>query len=559
MRSDYFISRFGLIAALVLVATVSAAQRTPPTRDTPLRQRFLTALSTGDIPAVRSYLAQGIDAHDAVAHAAANCRVALVRYLVQERHLSTERAISFALMCENQEDVEDMLAILIPVGTIERPDYDLAISLAQQHGFGRVLTLLPTARIVAPPPAPLPTAADFWNALQQRRDISPFVTHGIDPNLRNAAGAPALVVAANHNDANAIFVLLAKGADPLARDREGQTALQHAERLSELADSFKTVRGILRFREPDPYPYFEVSSSRIGRLNYAVDDARPFIRETTGRRRYVSSYSSTSSDSAEFQLNLWVDKETPLNIPVEFDLDINIYRADNGLAAHRTERILIPARTRSGPELEQFTLRLPRLEPGSYRLLVQLVDQKSADHLSVSKSNANPSNVLVTRAFAVGSETAANAPSLFRRDDRADLAEFARRIYGSDIQRAIEGILVGDWAGQIAGFPGQVSFVRTPTGMTASIQIDGGRNGTVEESGEVEVQANAHFVIRCTHYRWIRRPRAIIRLTPTGADYTLGTYSGVISNDAFSLDGTVTEQGSRGRTGQWTATRKPQG
>jgi ankyrin repeat protein len=57
---------------------------------------------------------------------------------------------------------------------------------------------------------------------------SDLIARGANINAQSAAGVTALMVAAGHNNAPMIGLLLAKGADPATKNNVGKTALDIA-------------------------------------------------------------------------------------------------------------------------------------------------------------------------------------------------------------------------------------------------------------------------------------------------------------------------------------------
>src|SRR5438128_2468077 len=86
------------------------------------------------------------------------------------------------------------------------------------------------AMVVALPAAAQPAVDDFMIAVANDRSerVLSFLSQGIDPNVVDANGDPALLVAAREGSAATANVLLAAGAKPNVRNRFQDTPLMVA-------------------------------------------------------------------------------------------------------------------------------------------------------------------------------------------------------------------------------------------------------------------------------------------------------------------------------------------
>jgi ankyrin repeat protein len=80
------------------------------------------------------------------------------------------------------------------------------------------------------PPEALDLAAKLFDLARdgQTNDLSTYLTQGIPPNLTDSRGNTLLMLAAYHDHADTVTMLLGKGADPNAANDRGQSPLAGA-------------------------------------------------------------------------------------------------------------------------------------------------------------------------------------------------------------------------------------------------------------------------------------------------------------------------------------------
>jgi len=116
---------------------------------------------------------------------------------------------------------------------IARGQSAVAVLLAQAEGLGARLIL---------------AATDGHDAL-----VRQLVVLGAPVNVSDARGATAMMIAARNGDLGILQFVLSRGADPSARDNEGQTAFDWAERSPETGKhvvQFLLDRGLSRDAPP---------------------------------------------------------------------------------------------------------------------------------------------------------------------------------------------------------------------------------------------------------------------------------------------------------------------
>jgi ankyrin repeat protein len=237
-------------SAAVVVLLVSQASATAQTQhDIDL----LDAAKLGELARTRELLSMGaaVNAEDARGYtplmwASAGGHAELVGYLLERGAAPDKRAAdgATALMVAAANGSKDVVRILLSRGVnvaalkggvtahqlaIARGHSAVAALLAQAEGLG--------ARLIQ-------AAIDGHDAL-----VRQLLVLGAPINVTDARGATALMIAARNGDLGILQFLLSRGGDPSARDLQGQTAFDWAERSPETGKHvllFLLDRGVSR-------------------------------------------------------------------------------------------------------------------------------------------------------------------------------------------------------------------------------------------------------------------------------------------------------------------------
>jgi uncharacterized protein len=243
---------FRAVAFLVLFFSQTTAPA-PTTPDTDL----LDSAKLGQLARTKQLLSMGAGVNSAdrrgftpLMWASAGGHAEMVRQLLEIGAAPDRRAAdgTTALMLAAANGFPEVVRILLSRGVnvaalkggvtahqiaIARGQSAVAALLAQAEGLGARLVL---------------AATDGHDAL-----VRQLVVLGAPVNVSDARGATAMMIAVRNGDLGILQFLLSRGADPSARDNEGQTAFDWAERSPETGKhvvQFLLDRGLSRDAPP---------------------------------------------------------------------------------------------------------------------------------------------------------------------------------------------------------------------------------------------------------------------------------------------------------------------
>jgi ankyrin repeat protein len=237
-----------MLSCAVLLALLVGGQG-PPAARTRAEPELLDAVRLGRADRARELAAQGADVNAVDAHglsplmwAAALGNTELAGHLiglgarVDARARSGESALAFAAANGHI----DVVRVLLSRGADVGPAGSALSARAAARGHADTAALLGQAEVLG---NALVQAVGEGQSATARQ----LLARGAPFNTSNADGATALMLAARNGDLGALQFLLARGADPLSRDREGNTLFDWARRSSATAPyviAFLRDRGI---------------------------------------------------------------------------------------------------------------------------------------------------------------------------------------------------------------------------------------------------------------------------------------------------------------------------
>ncbi len=208
--------------------------QSPPAASARQDVDLLDSAKLGDLAHARTLVANGapVDARDwrgytALMWASAAGHLEMVRFLLERGAQVDSRATdgTTALILASGNGAIDLVKLLLSRGANPAATRQgtTARQLAVARGYSDVATLLEAAEALG---ADLLKAASEGQAMTMRQ----LLALGAPANTTNADGVSALMFAARNGDLGMLQYLLSRGADGSARDGQGQSVFEWAER-----------------------------------------------------------------------------------------------------------------------------------------------------------------------------------------------------------------------------------------------------------------------------------------------------------------------------------------
>jgi uncharacterized protein len=289
-----------MLAVVLLSEAITLAQMTTADAD------LLASAKLGDVARARELLSRraAVNTSDRrgltpLIWASAVGNVELVRLFLESGAAVNQRGsdgMTALMLASANGFMEVVRALLLRGADVTAATSGLtARQLALERGHGEIVKLLEQAEILG---------ARLLQAATEGHDtaVRQLLTLGAPANMTDTRGATALMIAARNGDLGMLQVLLSRGADASARDREGKTVFDWAEPSAATAKhvvAFLLDRGISREAPrptvPEQAPQVRASLLRLATVLERIPPASGALRTAQRRASVVLTQLQTLS------------------------------------------------------------------------------------------------------------------------------------------------------------------------------------------------------------------------------------------------------------------------
>ncbi len=228
-------SAFGMIPSHVLIAASPMNRVIRP--DTPANRHLLQAIEAGDLTEVQAALQAGAnpDAEAGWEIPAIDVPPSPARTFANPRSFTELASQDSSQQHDRCLPIFHLLLHSLPVSSFTRPEKEASLmcSAVVMNDLESVRWLVARGVSVNPPPSGegILSLALFQENMRVKT-VSPLTAflldHGAEVNTVDLTGATPLMIAAQYGKTGVVRALLAHGADPALRDKQGRTALDWA-------------------------------------------------------------------------------------------------------------------------------------------------------------------------------------------------------------------------------------------------------------------------------------------------------------------------------------------